>query len=702
MKHENGFSGNFVRRMILPCLLLLVASVSFAQQRATEERIRLMAANITSGNLQSYDPGEGTRIFKGLKPDIVMIQEFNYGDNSSTTIQGWVESTFGAEYTYYREGGNEQIPNGVISRWPMISSGEWNDSEVSNRDFAWAKIDIPGDTDLWAISVHLLTSGSGVRNSEAIALRNYIQANVPAGDFLVIAGDFNTDSRSESCISTLSSVVYTGTPHPADQNGNDDTNASRSKPYDWVLVDSDLNAYKTPLTIGSSTYTNGLVFDSRVYTPLSEVSPVLYGDSGATNMQHMAVVKDFLVPAGPPSPSLTLSTDPVTPRFDMPTDIVANINSTIGVDAATAKAYWRIGTTGDFTEVALQLESGTANSGSWRTASSIPAQPSGTRVEYYAEAANTDGTMSREPDSGADYYISFEPSAPVISAGLDPAAPVVGQDIRVTAQITADAGIDSTTVKAPYSATGGQSGTLEMTLVTGTTTNGTWRSTVPISGLAVGEVLSYHVEAEDVEGRTARNPNTGEYSVTIAEQPQEIDISGWTLTETDAGITATFPSGTKIQAGGYLVMTRDADQTSFESTWGALPAGVTFVNGGPISTGSNGMVINGGEIFELRDSSNTLIDGPTDTSGVNAKNASTYREATNGNSWVATTDTAATPGDGPYGAAPHGIGVVITEFADPADGYLEAYVELYYDAAAPTPTPTPTPTPSSETGFVMY
>jgi hypothetical protein len=36
-----------------------------------------MAANLSSGNNQSYDPGEGARIFQGLKPDIVMIQELN-------------------------------------------------------------------------------------------------------------------------------------------------------------------------------------------------------------------------------------------------------------------------------------------------------------------------------------------------------------------------------------------------------------------------------------------------------------------------------------------------------------------------------------------------------------------------------------------------------------------------------------------------
>ena len=106
-------------------------------------RVRLMSANLTSGNGQSYDPGHGTRIFQGTDPDIVMIQEFNYGSNSNADIQSFVSTAFGPTFSYYREGG-AQIPNGIVSRYPIVAFGEWNDSSVANRDFAWARIDIPG------------------------------------------------------------------------------------------------------------------------------------------------------------------------------------------------------------------------------------------------------------------------------------------------------------------------------------------------------------------------------------------------------------------------------------------------------------------------------------------------------------------------------------------------------------------------------
>jgi endonuclease/exonuclease/phosphatase family metal-dependent hydrolase len=262
---------------------------------AGNTRIRLMGANTTSGNLQSYDPGEGTRIFQGTDPDIVMIQEFNFGTNSDADIRTFVNTAFGTTFSYFREAG-AQIPNGVISRYPIIASGEWDDSSVTNRDFAFARIDIPGPVDLWAVSVHLLTSGASVRNTEATQLVSFIKQNIPAGDYLVIGGDFNTDARTEACISTLSQVVVTSGSFPADRNGNSNTNATRSKPYDWVLADADLNAFKTSTLIGGSTFTNGLVADTRVYSPLSEISPALASDSGSTNMQHMGVIRDFLVP----------------------------------------------------------------------------------------------------------------------------------------------------------------------------------------------------------------------------------------------------------------------------------------------------------------------------------------------------------------------------------------------------------------------
>ncbi len=257
----------------------------------------MLAGNISSGNLQSYDDGPGNRILQGLKPDIAMLQELNVGNNTTAEYRAWVTANFGSSFSYFVESG-KNIPNGIVSRYPILEANVWDDSQLTDREFVWAMIDIPGDTNLLAVSVHLKASSSdsGTRNTQATNLRTYIQGKATHGEYVVIGGDFNTDNRTESCIGTLSTLFKTTAPWPADQANNTNTNAAQAKPYDWVLASTSLAARTTPLVIGTNTHTNGLVFDSRDYSPLSAVSPVQSGDSGVTGMQHMAVIRAFSFP----------------------------------------------------------------------------------------------------------------------------------------------------------------------------------------------------------------------------------------------------------------------------------------------------------------------------------------------------------------------------------------------------------------------
>ena len=262
-----------------------------------KQTIRTVAANITSGNNQAYE-APGTRILQGLQPDVVMIQEFDVNSSSAADLRSWVDSTFGPEFNYFRENYNG-IPNGVISRWPIVASGSWDDTTIGDRGFAWARIDIPGEKNLWVVSVHLKASSGSAsqRQTQAKQLVAYIQANVPPEDYLLLGGDFNTFSTNEACVRTLGDLLTTAAPHPVDQAGDPDTNANRNEQYDWVLAEPELDSLETPVKIGALSFAHGLVFDSRKFTPLNSVSPVLSGDSGASNMQHMAVVRAFAVPA---------------------------------------------------------------------------------------------------------------------------------------------------------------------------------------------------------------------------------------------------------------------------------------------------------------------------------------------------------------------------------------------------------------------
>lgn len=196
--------------------------------------MRLLAGNLSSGNNQSYDPGEGARIMQGLHPDIVMLQEFNYGDKSDDAIRGFVTSTFGADWNVYRESGaGLNIPNGVITRYPILQSGRFA-AQSPDRGFVYAQIQVPGAHPLWAVSVHLLTTSAANRQAEATDLVSKLQGLIPAGDYFAIGGDFNTDSRTETCMTTFNAIVAAADSHAADQAANENTNAPRNKPYDWV------------------------------------------------------------------------------------------------------------------------------------------------------------------------------------------------------------------------------------------------------------------------------------------------------------------------------------------------------------------------------------------------------------------------------------------------------------------------------------
>ncbi len=268
-----------------------------------------MAANLTSGNQQSYE-APGIRIFQGLKPDIVAIQEFRYGGSTaSNDLRTLVNTAFGTNYNFYREPytANGDLPNGIVSRYPILTSGSWVDSDtgVNNRGFAWARIDVPGTNDLYVVSVHLKASNASSdvtrRTAEANEIKALISTNFPANAWIIVAGDMNIYDESEGAVATLATFL-SNSPVPADQNGETDTNAARSERYDRVLMSFSLTNRLVPLTLSNSTYNNGLVFDSRVYTPLNEVPPIQLGDSGVSGMQHMAVVRDFriMLPGGGP------------------------------------------------------------------------------------------------------------------------------------------------------------------------------------------------------------------------------------------------------------------------------------------------------------------------------------------------------------------------------------------------------------------
>lgn len=304
IRRETRLGAYIVRPLVALCLSLgcgPVAVSPHSERGARDDRLtarsavtlRIVSADIASGKNQSYDAGEAIRLFEGLEPDIVLIQEFNVGDNSDRSVRNFIDTTFGTSFYFFRE--TASLPNGIISRYPILQSGSWTDPQVRSRGFAWAQIAVPGQRSLWAVSLHLLATSASDRGLEATALAAQITVAVPSADYLIVGGNLNTGTQTEACVTALGGLVVTAGPYPDDGRGNPNTSRTRSEPRDWLMPDADLAVLQVATRVAGRSFPAGLVFDSRVFTPLPSVPPILAADSEAPNMQHMLVIKDFVL-----------------------------------------------------------------------------------------------------------------------------------------------------------------------------------------------------------------------------------------------------------------------------------------------------------------------------------------------------------------------------------------------------------------------
>ena len=264
-----------------------------------DDTVSIMAANTTSGSNQEYE-GPGNRIFQALCPDVVLIQEFNVTNGTTAAAyRTWVNQNFGTNFNYYVQTNGVSIPNGIISRWPIVTCGMWDDTTLGDRDFAWAKIQLPGTQQLQAVSLHIKASSSSSdvsqRTSEGRLLTNYIaQAGwLTNGHYIAIGGDFNLYSTNEAVMQVLTAKTVTDKHQPADQFGDKESNSARENPYDRVLPSTNLDARHRTFALWGYNYPNGIVYDTRIVWTNGLPPPSLAADSGAANMQHMAIMKVF-------------------------------------------------------------------------------------------------------------------------------------------------------------------------------------------------------------------------------------------------------------------------------------------------------------------------------------------------------------------------------------------------------------------------
>ena len=261
--------------------------------------IRFMTANLTTGNYQNYDNGDGIRIMKSVSPDIILVQEFNYnaGHRAMTDLVCGTSCTYFVGATYAV--GNE-IPNGIISRYPLLSTGSEQSPKYDNRGWDWAIIDIPGDKDLLVFSLHLHSKQEKAEFYEMDELARFIKEKASEGDYyLAFGGDFNITYRETAEEAFAGIGVIDASYFPIDQDGNDDTNNNRNKPYDWIVFNKTLNRMEIPITIGTHTYSHGHVIDTRIYDSYHELHLLPGVEANDSNgSQHMAVIRDVRIYTG--------------------------------------------------------------------------------------------------------------------------------------------------------------------------------------------------------------------------------------------------------------------------------------------------------------------------------------------------------------------------------------------------------------------
>ena len=212
---------------------------------------------------------------------------------------------------------------------------------------------------------------------------------------------------------------------------------------------------------------------------------------------------------------------------------------------------------------------------------------------------------------------------------------------------------------------------------------------VQLSGLSPETTYHFRVLSTDACG----NGPSASADAVFTTGAASLDISGWILKQHNSELAYTFPQGTTIPSGGYVVVARDSDRTQFETAFPSMPAGTVFLNSNTTGSCTNGCFpqINGSESYDLWNASNSEIDGTTITisTGNAYQRTSPGAPAGTASSWNTVASTSANPGSG---AGPmSGAGVVINEMADASD-YTKEYIELYYDAgSAPADTTAPAP-----------
>jgi len=231
----------------------------------------------------------------------------------------------------------------------------------------------------------------------------------------------------------------------------------------------------------------------------------------------------FGSPAGGSDPVLSnIAIAPPVPNVGQ--TVTVSVNATDGNGLASVTMFYRVGTSGAYTSVAM------SGGPVFTSVSAIPAQSEGTTVQYYVRAIDTLANDAFLPTGGAAGPASYlvRGDKPVITnVVLNPASPFSTSNVQVDANVEDDDGngAGNLTVATRWRIQGAVPfSSLPMSILSGTT----WRTIGAIPAQPTGTVVEYYVEATDTGAAVGTNPANGATtpaSYTVDEADPFVPIS---------------------------------------------------------------------------------------------------------------------------------------------------------------------------------
>ena len=210
-------------------------------------------------------------------------------------------------------------------------------------------------------------------------------------------------------------------------------------------------------------------------------------------------------------PAITHTALPASENVTGPYAVTATVTSTKPLAAGSPTLFYGFGA---ITDSVAMTPTGTAN----QFTASIPGPGVTADVRYYIRAVDNAGGTARAPSTAPatpyTFHVGPNTVAPTIVHTAIATAPVLSWPLALSATVTDDIAMDTTSVKVLWTFNGVAQTAIALNHVPG---GNVYSGAFPARAVNAGDVVTYHLEAKDRASvpNAARLPATGEFSFTL-------------------------------------------------------------------------------------------------------------------------------------------------------------------------------------------